>query len=80
MEDKKVLEFINKNHEESYKDFLKSERKKRKKEVIQNIILTIFICVGLVALTKTVINDTKRALNDCINQGHEYNYCLKEVQ
>ena len=78
MEDKKVLEFINKNYEQSHKDFVKKEKKKRKKEIICNIIWFL-ACLTLVCVLVNVISqDTKKAVKNCVKLGHSYNYCLNE--
>ena len=80
MEDKKVLEFINKNYEQSHKDFVKKEKKKRKKEIICNIIWFL-ACLGLVYVLANVISqDTKKAVKNCVKLCHSYNYCLKDSQ
>lgn len=80
MEDKKVLEFINKNYEQSHKDFVKKEKKKRKKEIICNIIWFL-ACLGLVYVLVNVISqDTKKAVKNCVKLGHSYNYCLRDSQ
>lgn len=76
MEDKKVLEFINKNHERSYIDFVKSQKKKNKKETLK-IITGMIIVLGLIiALGITVHNDTKKQVEKCLKNGNSQNYCL----
>ena len=80
MEDKKVLEFINKHHEESYKEFVKKERKK-------DIISTISIIIGILAVLSLVLvfgsvihQETEKSVKKCLKSGHNYTYCLKDVQ
>lgn len=78
MEDKKVLEFINKNYEQSHKDFVKKEKKKRKKEIICNIIWFLACLTLVYVLVNVISQDTKKAVKNCVKSGHSYNYCLNE--
>ena len=78
MEDKKVLEFINKNYEQSHKDFVKKEKKKRKKEIICNIIWFLACLTLVYVLVNVISQDTKKAVKNCVKLGNSYNYCLNE--
>lgn len=80
MEDKKVLEFINKNYEQSHKDFVKKEKKKRKKEIICNIIWFLACLTLVYVLVNVISQDTKKAVKNCVKNGHSYNYCLRDSQ
>lgn len=80
MEDKKVLEFINKNYEQSHKDFVKKEKKKRKKEIICNIIWFLACLTLVCVLVNVVSQDTKKAVKNCVKLGNSYNYCLAKAQ
>ena len=80
MEDKKVLEFVNKNYEQSHKNFVKKQKQKYKKEIILNIIWFLACIIGLLILVNVIHQDTKSAVKNCVKLGHSYNYCLKEVQ
>lgn len=80
MEDKKVLEFINKHHEESYRDFIKTQKRKERKENIL-ILIGILACLSLVLILGSVIHkETQEQVSKCVKSGNEINYCLKEVQ
>lgn len=80
MEDKKVLEFVNKNYEQSHKNFVKKQKQKHKKEIMLNIIWFLGCIIGLLILVNVIHQDTKKAVKNCVKLGHSYNYCLKEVQ
>ena len=80
MEDKKVLEFINKNYEQSHKDFIKKEKKKRRKEIICNVIWLLACIIAVCVLVNVIHQDTKKAVKNCVKLGHSYNYCLRDVQ
>lgn len=76
MEDKKVLEFINKNHEKSYDNFVKTQKRKNKIETFK-IIAGVVIVLGLIiTLGITVHNDTKKQVEKCLKNGNSQNYCL----
>lgn len=80
MEDKKVLEFINENHERAYKDFVKSQKRKNRIETFKISILAGALIIGMIALAVTVHNDTKKSIENCINAGNTYEYCLVDAQ
>lgn len=80
MEEKKVMEFINENHERAYKDFVKNQKRKNIIETIKTSILAGVVIIGILALVVTVQNDTKKAIESCIKSGNTYEYCLVEVQ
>ena len=76
MEDKKVLEFINKNHEKCYNEFVKTQKKKNRKETLK-IVAGVVIVLGLIiTLGITVHNDTKKQVEKCLKNGNSQNYCL----
>jgi uncharacterized membrane protein YidH (DUF202 family) len=76
MENKKVLEFINKNHEKCYNEFVKIQKRKNKVEVFK-IVAGVIIVLGLIiALGTTVHNDTKKQVEKCLKNGNSQNYCL----
>ena len=76
MEDKKVLEFINKNHERSYVDFVKSQKKKNRKETFKITVLTILALILVIVLNINTYNDTKKQVEKCLKNGNSQNYCL----
>jgi preprotein translocase subunit SecG len=76
MEDKKVLEFINKNHERSYIDFVKSQKKKNKKETLKITTGVVIVLVLIITLGITVHNDTKKQVEKCLKNGNSQSYCL----
>lgn len=79
MEDKKVLEFINKNHEKCYNEFVKTQKRKNKIETFK-IISGVVIVLGLIIiLGLTVHNDTKKQVEKCLKNGNSQNYCLYKV-
>lgn len=80
MEDKKVMEFINEQHDELYAKDQKKNRKKRKLEVLTNILFVAAVVGILFVFIQSIKNDTKVAIENCIREGHSYNYCLKDVQ
>ena len=76
MEDKKVLEFINKNHEKSYDNFVKTQKRKNKIETFK-IVAGVVIVLGLIiTLGITIHNDTKKQVEKCLKNGNSQNYCL----
>ena len=79
MEDKKVLEFINKHHEESYRDFIKTQKRKNKIETFKIITGVVIILVLIITLGITVHNDTKKQVEKCLKNGNSQNYCLYET-
>lgn len=76
MEDKKVLEFINKNHERGYIDFVKSQKKKNRKETLKIVAGVVIVLVLIITLGITVHNDTKKQVEKCLKNGNSQNYCL----
>ena len=76
MEDKKVLEFINKNNEKCYNKFVKTQKRKNKVEAFK-IVAGVVIVLGLIiALGITVHNDTKKQVEKCLKNGNSQSYCL----
>ena len=79
MEDKKVLAFINKNYEEKHKEFVKNNKKKRKKEITCTLIWFL-ACISLIYVLGSIINhETLKSVDMCIKNGNSYNYCLMEA-
>lgn len=80
MEDKKVLEFINENHDKCYKEFVKTQKIKNKIETFKIITGVVIILVLIIILGITVHNDTKKQVEKCLKNGNTITYCLKDVQ
>lgn len=79
MEDKKVLEFINNHHEESYRDFIKTQKKKERRNTIQCIMLILAILTVVLVLGNTIKQENTKALKNCLKSGHTENYCLRNL-
>lgn len=79
MEDKKVLEFINKHHEESYRDFIKTQKRKERINTIQCIMLILAILSLILVLGNTIKQENTKALKNCLKSGHTENYCLRNL-
>lgn len=80
MEDKKVMKFINDNHEKEYNDYKKQlKRGKRKEKVLSTLYIIVLITV-IILFVKLIQNDTKRAIARCVNEGNDYQYCVRVSQ
>ena len=79
MEDKKVLEFINKHHEESYRDFIKTQKRKERISTIQCIILILAILTAVLVLGNTIKQENTKVFKNCLKSGHTENYCLRNL-
>lgn len=79
MKDKKVLEFINENHDKCYKEFVKTQKRKNKIETFKIITGVVIVLVLIITLGITVHNDTKKQVEKCLKNGNSQNYCLYEV-
>lgn len=80
MEDKKVLEFINKNYEKKHKEFVKNNKKKRKKEIIYTLIWFL-ACISLIYALGSIINhETLKSVDTCLKNGNTKEYCLRVTQ
>ena len=79
MEDKKVLEFINENHDKCYKEFVKKQKRKNKIETFKIITGVVIVLTLIITLGITVNNDTKKQVEKCLKNGNLQNYCLYEV-
>lgn len=79
MEDKKVLEFINKHHEESYKDHVKKAIKRRKRDTIQCIMLVLAVLTLVLVLCNIINQEGKKAVKNCVKLGHTYNQCVRDL-
>ena len=79
MEDKKVLEFINKHHEESYRDFIKTQKRKERRNTIQCIMLILAILTAVLVLGNTIKQENTKVFKNCLKSGHTENYCLRNL-
>lgn len=80
MEDKKVMKFINENYESSHKKYMEDQKKKKRNEKIKTIIYILTLLVVLGFFIITIQRDTKKAIQNCMEKGHSYNYCLRDSQ
>ena len=79
MEDKKVLEFINANHEKSYANHVKTQKRKEIINTIQCIMLILAILTIVLVLGNTIKQENTKALKNCLKSGHTENYCLRNL-
>lgn len=79
MEDTKVLDFINKNHEKSYENHVKTQIRKRKINTIQCIMLILAILTAVLVLCGTISQENKKAVKNCLKSGHTENYCIRNL-
>ena len=79
MEDTKVLDFINANHEKSYENHVKTQIRRRKKDTIQCIMLILAILSLILVLGNTIKQENTKALKNCLKSGHSENYCLRSL-
>lgn len=79
MEDKKVLEFINKNHEKSYREHLKTKKINKTKQTFKSLIFCIiaFLMISLCLFNIHSLN--KKSINNCMNKGNSYDYCVYQA-
>ena len=77
MEDKKVLEFVNKNYEESHNKWVKQQKKKHRREKIWTIIYVLALISVVFILIKVVSYETEKGLRFCLKQGYSENYCYR---
>ena len=78
MEDTRVLEFINKHHEESYKNHIKMQNKKSKTNTIQCITLILAVLSLVLVFGNTIKQETQKNLKMCLKNGYTQNECLKD--
>ena len=79
MEDKKVMKFINDNHEKAFNDYKNQLKKAKRKEKVLSVLYVIALIVAIIFFIGVVQNDTKKAINKCMKSGNSYNYCLMEA-
>lgn len=79
MEDKKVMEFINENHERAYNDFIKNQKRKNRIENFKIALFASAVLVLMIWLGVSVRLDTKKIIQNCLENGNDYNYCLYEA-
>ena len=79
MEDKKVLEFINKNHERSYREHLKTKKKNKLNQIFKDFIFYIiaFLIISLCLFNIHSLN--KKSINNCMSKGNSYDYCVYQA-
>ena len=80
MEDKKVLEFINENHEKSYENHVQSQIRRKKKDTIQCITLILTILTAVLVLGSVIQQETKKSVRECVKLGNTINYCTMEAR
>ena len=79
MEDKKVLEFINANHEKSYANHVKTQKRKEIINTIQCIMLILVILSLVLVLGNTIKQENTKVFKNCLKSGHTENYCLRNL-
>ena len=79
LEDTKVLEFINKHHEESYANHVKTQKKKERRNTIECIMLILAILTAVLVLGNTIKQENTKALKNCLKSGHSENYCIRSL-
>ena len=78
MEDKKVLEFVNNNHEKSYNEYVKSVKKNERKSTICCITLILAILSLVLVFGSVIHQETQKSVKMCLKNGYSYNECLKD--
>lgn len=79
MEDKKVIAFINANHEKSYANYVKTQKRKERRNTIQCIMLILAILTVVLVLGNTIKQENTKALKNCLKSGYTENYCLRNL-
>lgn len=79
MEDKKVMAFVNTNHEKSYKEFIKKQKESERKGIIRSIILFLGILAIVLILVNINYRSETKALKYCVKNGGAYHECKMEV-
>lgn len=80
MEDKKVLAFINANHEKSYENHVKTQKRKERRNTIHCIILILAVLTLVLVLGSVIHQETQKAVKKCVKMGYNINSCLKDVR
>lgn len=79
MEDKKVMAFVNANHEKSYKEFIKKQKENEREEIIHAIILFLGILAIVFILVNINYRSEEKALKYCVKNGGAYRECKMEI-
>lgn len=79
MEDKKVMEFVNANHEKSYKEFIKKQKESESKDTIHSITLFLGILTVVLILVNINYRSEVKALKYCVKNGGAYRECKMEM-
>lgn len=80
MEDKKVLAFINANHEKSYENHVKTQKRKERRNTIQCIILFLAVISLVLVLGSVIHQETQKVVKKCVKSGQNINVCLRDAQ
>lgn len=79
MEDKKVMAFVNANHEKSYKEFIKKQKESEREDIIHSIILFLGILAIVFIFVYINYRSETKALKYCVKNGGVYQECKMEV-
>lgn len=79
MEDKKVMAFVNANHEKSYNEFIKTQKKSERKDIIHSIMLFLGILAIVLILVNINYRSEEKALKNCVKNGGVYQKCKMEI-
>lgn len=79
MEDKKVMAFVNANHEKSYNEFIKTQKKTERKDIIHSIMLFLGILAIVFIFVYINYRSEAKALKYCVKNGGAYQECKIEV-
>ena len=79
MEDKKVMAFVNANHEKSYNEFIKAQKKNERKDIIHSIMLFLGFLTVVLILVNINYRSEEKALKYCVKNGGAYQECKTEV-
>ena len=80
MEDKKVLAFINANHEKSYQEHVKKQVRKNRINTIQCIMLFLAVISLVLVLGSAIHQDTQKAVKKCVKMGYSIESCTKDAR
>ena len=80
MEDTKVLAFINANHEKSYENHVKTQKRKNKRNTIHCIILVLAILTLVLVLGSVIHQETQKAVKKCVKMGYSIESCTRDAQ
>lgn len=79
MEDKKVMAFVNANHEKSYNEFIKKQKESEREDIIRSIILFLGILAIVFILVSINYRSEEKALKYCVKNGGAYQECKMEI-